>query len=65
MGDLLRYMMASTPHDWRYPEPAAAANMKPLVKAFGKYGAAGSFFLQIQALVDMMSFESQNFHLSH
>lgn len=28
-----RYMMASTPHDWRYPDPPAAANMKPLVKA--------------------------------
>lgn len=28
-----RYMMASTPHDWRYPDPPAAASMKPLVKA--------------------------------
>ena len=27
--------MASTPHDWRYPDPAAAASMKPLVKADG------------------------------
>ena len=25
--------MASTPHDWRYPEPPAVATMKPLVKA--------------------------------
>eukprot|EP00438_Fugacium_kawagutii_P003232 Skav228675 [mRNA] locus=scaffold3331:3514:6876:+ [translate_table: standard] len=24
------YMMASTPHDWRYPDPPAAASMKPL-----------------------------------
>eukprot|EP00439_Symbiodinium_sp_Y106_P023410 s3021_g2.t2 len=34
------YMMASTPHDWRYPEPAAAATMKPLVKAFAGFGAS-------------------------
>eukprot|EP00931_Biecheleriopsis_adriatica_P051174 TRINITY_DN29655_c0_g2_i1.p1 TRINITY_DN29655_c0_g2~~TRINITY_DN29655_c0_g2_i1.p1 ORF type:complete len:456 (+),score=104.53 TRINITY_DN29655_c0_g2_i1:39-1370(+) len=34
------YMMASTPHDWRYPEPEAAASMKPLVKAFAGFGAA-------------------------
>ncbi|CAJ1425854.1 unnamed protein product [Effrenium voratum] len=34
------YMMASTPHDWRYPEPPAVATMKPLVKAFAGFGAA-------------------------
>ncbi|CAK8988594.1 unnamed protein product [Durusdinium trenchii] len=34
------YMMASTPHDWRYPEPAAAASMKPLVKAYAGFGAS-------------------------
>ncbi|CAE8711720.1 unnamed protein product [Polarella glacialis] len=34
------YMMASTPHDWRYPEPAAAASMKPLVRAFAGFGAS-------------------------
>lgn len=34
------YMMASTPHDWRYPDPAAAASMKPLVKAFAGFGAS-------------------------
>ncbi|CAE7944882.1 MTERF4, partial [Symbiodinium sp. KB8] len=34
------YMMASTPHDWRYPEPAAAATMKPLVKAYAGFGAS-------------------------
>jgi len=33
------YMMASTPHDWRYPEPPAVAAMKPLVKAYAGYGA--------------------------
>eukprot|EP00933_Yihiella_yeosuensis_P043273 TRINITY_DN38015_c0_g1_i1.p1 TRINITY_DN38015_c0_g1~~TRINITY_DN38015_c0_g1_i1.p1 ORF type:complete len:294 (-),score=47.52 TRINITY_DN38015_c0_g1_i1:619-1500(-) len=34
------YMMASTPHDWRYPEPAAASTMKPLVKAYAGFGAS-------------------------
>jgi len=34
------YMMASTPHDWRYPDPPAAASMKPLVKAFAGFGAS-------------------------
>ena len=44
-----RYMMASTPHDWRYPEPAAAATMKPLVKA--RFLAGELKFMFLSALL--------------